>query len=75
MHVTNEMMVGKKVAVDMNIYLCRIFYAQASIVNPEMLAMAYLMFHDDLVAKGLDPVHVYDGPPSRIKRFAHEKRA
>ncbi len=64
-----------KVAVDATLYMCRLFYADDSIRTSDDLARAYLSFHDSLVAKRFDPVHVYDGPTLALKRFAHTKRS
>jgi len=62
-------------AVDATLYLCRIFYGNERIETAEQLAAAYLEFHSSLLSLNLDPVHVFDGPSSHLKRYAHVKRA
>jgi hypothetical protein len=73
--VRPEDMRGKRVAVDMTLYLCRLFFAKQTLTTPRMLAEVYLEFDSGLRERGMVPVHVYDGPPCALKSFAHEKRA
>lgn len=64
-----------RAAVDMTLYLVRFFYGDPSIEAPEALARAYCDFDRSLRRRGIEPVHVMDGPPSPLKRFAHAKRS
>jgi hypothetical protein len=66
---------GKRVAVDMTLYLCRLFFARQALQTPRELADAYSELDVFLKSMRMDTVHVYDGPPSALKSYAHEKRA
>jgi hypothetical protein len=62
-------------AVDATLYLCRLFYGNDRIETAEQLAAAYCEFDQALKELNLEPVHVFDGPASPLKRHAHMKRA
>ncbi len=64
-----------RVAIDATLYMCRLFFANERLTTPGDIAEAYLQFARMLDERGLEAVHVCDGPASPLKAFAHSRRA